>query len=380
MGASLDWSREAYTLDEPRSFAVRTAFKKMHDLGLVYRGNRVVNWDPKAQTVISDDEVIHEERKAKLYTFRYGTLANGDPFPVPIATTRPETKVGDTAVAVHPGDPRYKKFIGKEYDVEFVGVPLHIKVIGDESVEKDFGTGALGVTPAHSMADWEMAQKHKLPLVQVIDEHARMTVAGELNGKKTEEARAWIVEELRTRGLLEKEEEVPQNISLSDRTGAVVEPLPKLQWFVAVDKKFKLEHSQMKGIKSDEKITLKELMRTAVASGEIKILPERFEKIYFHWIENLRTGASRGSSGSGTGSPHGTERRGKRTRKFSWARKRLRVTAGNKIRTRSIPGSLRACGRSARSVGRRKRAISRPSIRPHSWIPAMRSFRSGSRG
>ena len=277
MGASLDWSREAYTLDEKRSIAVRAAFKKLYELGLVYRGDRVVNWDPKGQTVISDDEVTHEERTAKLYTFRYGTLANGEKFPIPVATTRPETKVGDTAVAVHPSDPRYKKFIGKEYDVDFVGVPLHIKVIGDESVEKDFGTGALGVTPAHSMADWEMAQKHKLPLIPVIDEHVRMTVAGPLNGKKTEEARAWIVNELRTRGLLEKEEDVPQNISLSERTGAVVEPLPKLQWFVAVDKPF-----------SAKKMTLKKLMHDAVANGKVRITPERFQKIYFHWIENLR--------------------------------------------------------------------------------------------
>lgn len=283
LGASLDWSREAYTLDDARNFAVRTAFKTMHDLGLIYRGSRVVNWDPKGQTVISDDEATREERKAKLYTFRYSK-----DFPVAISTTRPETKVGDTAVAVHPTDARYKKFVGKEYKVDFVGVPLNIKIIADENIEKDFGTGALGVTPAHSMVDWEMAQKHSLPLVQVIDEHARMMIDGPLKGLKTTEAREWIVAELRKNNLLEKEEEVIQNISLSERTGGIIEPLPKLQWFVAVNKKFKLEKSKLKGIKSGTEITLKELMKHVVESEEIKIMPERFEKVYFHWIENLR--------------------------------------------------------------------------------------------
>ena len=283
MGASLDWSREAYTLDEQRNRAVNAAFKKMHELGLVYRGLRVVNWDPKGRTVISDDETAREERKATLYTFRYAK-----DFPVAVSTTRPETKVGDTAVAVHPEDARYKKFVGKEYAVNFVGVPLNIKVIADEAVEKDFGTGALGVTPAHSMVDWEMAQKHGLPLVQVIDEHARMTVESPLKGMKTTEAREWIVKELREQGLLEKEEEVLQNVAVSERTGGIVEPLPKLQWFIGVNSKFEILNSKLKGIKSGEKITLKELMRRVVESGEIEIMPERFRKVYFHWIENLR--------------------------------------------------------------------------------------------
>ena len=143
MGVSVDWSREAYTLDEKRNLAVRTAFKKMYDEGLIYRGHRIVNWDPKGQTTVSDDEVVYEERKAKFYTFKYSK-----DFPISISTTRPETKVGDTAVAVHPDDPRYKKFVGKEYDANFAGVPIHIKIVADETVDKEFGTGALGVTPA----------------------------------------------------------------------------------------------------------------------------------------------------------------------------------------------------------------------------------------
>ncbi|MCR4260920.1 MAG: valine--tRNA ligase [Candidatus Colwellbacteria bacterium] len=284
MGASLDWSREAYTLDDKRNFAVRTAFKKMHDDGLIIRKDRVINWDPKGQTTISDDEVIHEERKALLYTFKYSK-----DFPIAIATTRPETKLGDTAVAVHPSDKRYKKYVGKTYDVNFVGERLQLKIIADKDIDPKFGTGALGVTPAHSMIDYEMSLRHELPLKQVIDEKARMTVGGEdIKGKKTIEAREVVLEWLRKEGLLEKTEEITQNISTAERTGAVVEPLPKLQWFVDVEKKFKISKSSIKGIKSGSEVTLKELMRAVVKNGQIKILPKRFEKEYFRWIDNLR--------------------------------------------------------------------------------------------
>jgi valyl-tRNA synthetase len=278
MGASLDWSREAYTLDDKREVAVRTAFQKMYDLGLIYRGHRVINWDVKGQTTISDDEIVYEERKAKLYTFRYGTLADGTKFPIAIATTRLETKFGDTAVAVHPSDERYKQFVGKEFDVDYCGTPIHIKVIADESVEKDFGTGALGVTPAHSMVDWEIAQRHSLPFVQIIDEYGKMTVENPLvQGKKTAEAREIVAEELHKRGLIEKEEEISQNVATAERTGGIIEPLPKLQWFVAVNKPF-----------GEAQKTLKELMKEAVTDDGTKILPERFERIYFNWIDNLR--------------------------------------------------------------------------------------------
>lgn len=273
MGASLDWSREAFTLDETRNLAVKTAFKKMYDDGLIYRGHRIVNWDPKGQTVISDDETVAEERKAKLYTFKYGHN-----FPISISTTRPETKIGDVAVAVHPEDARYKKFVGKEYDEVFCGVPIHIKIIADEAVEKDFGTGALGVTPAHSQIDWEIAQRHNLPLVQVINEYAKIMVGGDnLKGKKTTEAREIIVEWLRSEKLLEKEEDVVQNIPTAERTSGIIEPLPKLQWFVDVNKKI-----PARGDKS-----LKELMLEPVREGKIKIMPAHFEKVYFNWIENL---------------------------------------------------------------------------------------------
>ena len=274
IGASLDWSREAFTLDEKRNIAVKTAFKKMYDDGLIYRGSRIVNWDPKGQTVISDDEIVNEERKAKLYTFKYSK-----DFPISIATTRPETKIGDVGVAVHPDDARYKAYIGKEYDEVFCGVPIHIKIITDENIEKEFGTGALGVTPAHSQIDWEMAQKNNLPIQPVINEYAKMTVGGEnILGKKTTEARDVIVEWLKGEGLLEKEEEITQNIPTAERTGGIIEPLPKLQWFIDVNKKI-----PDRGNKS-----LKELMLEPVRNKAITVLPNHFEKVYFNWIENLR--------------------------------------------------------------------------------------------
>lgn len=275
IGASLDWSREAFTYDEARNLAVRTAFKKMYDDGLIYRGSKIVNWDPKGQTVISDDEIVYEERKAKLYTFKYSK-----DFPVSISTTRPETKVGDVAVAVHPEDTRYKEFIGKTYDIEnFCGAKLHIQIIADEAVEKEFGTGALGVTPAHSIIDAEIAERHKLPTKQVINEYAKMTAGGEnLLGKKTTEAKEVVVDWLRNEGLLEKEEDVAQNIATAERTGGIIEPLPKLQWFVDVNKKI-----PARGDKS-----LKELMLEPVRNKDIKIMPDHFEKVYFNWIENLR--------------------------------------------------------------------------------------------
>lgn len=274
MGASCDWSREAFTLDTARNKAVNAVFKLMYNDGLIYRKNRVVNWDPKGQTTISDDEIVYEERKAKLYTFKYSA-----DFPIPVATTRLETKLGDTAVAVHPDDPRYKEFVGKTFEVkDFCGVDLCIKIIADKKVEMEFGTGALGVTPAHSMVDAEMAETHGLPSIQVINEYAKMMIGNEsIIGKKTTEAREVVAEFLREKGLMIEEKEITQNVSTAERTGGVIEPLPKLQWFIAVNKK----------IQSRGK-SLKELMQEAVSSGDIKIIPEYFGKTYFHWIENLR--------------------------------------------------------------------------------------------
>ncbi|MEY2664539.1 MAG: hypothetical protein RIT04_347 [Candidatus Parcubacteria bacterium] len=289
MGSSVDWSREAFTLDEIRNKAVRTAFKQMYDDGIIYRGYRIVNWDVKGQTTISDDEIVYVEQKSKLYTFRYGKTETGEPFPIPIASGRPETKVGDVAVAVHPDDARYKQYIGKEYKVNFAGTQLTIKVVGDEAAQPEFGTGAVGVTPCHSMTDWDIAERHGLRKdLIVINEVGKMTEAAGpmVAGKKIAEARTTIVEWLKSEGLLEKEEDIVQNVTTAERTGGVIEPLPKLQWFVSATKRF----TQKFGPNAGKETSLKELMLGAVRAngGEIEIIPDRFEKTYLHWIENLR--------------------------------------------------------------------------------------------
>lgn len=283
MGSSLDWSRYAFTLDDARYGAVMEAFVRMYNAGLIYRGARIVNWDPKGQTTISDDEIIYEERNAQLYTFKYAP-----DFPIAISTTRPETKVGDTAVAVHPDDERYKAYIGKEYDVVFCDVPLHITVVADEGVEKEFGTGALGVTPAHSQVDWEIADRHNLARPQVINEYAKMMVNGRLSGMKVGEARETIVAWLKEQNLLVTEETVKQNVSTAERTGAVIEPLPKLQWWIDVTKEFIMGHSEIPGVNENDTVTLKILMKKAVENGGVAIFPDRFEKVYYNWIDNLR--------------------------------------------------------------------------------------------
>ncbi|MBU0661505.1 valine--tRNA ligase [Patescibacteria group bacterium] len=292
MGSSLDWSREAFTLDEVRNKAVRQVFKKMYDDGLIYRGHRVINWSVKGQSTCSDDELVHVERPAKMYYFKY----NKD-FPITIATTRPETKLGDTAVAVHP-EGKYKEYIGQVLEVENVGQKGHnlkIHIIGDDHVDETLGTGALGVTPAHSMVDFEMYQNQKalgndIGLIQVIGEDGLMTArsGSEYEGLSVEEARSKFIEYLNSENLLEKEEEIVQSAGTSDRFKDVVEPLPKTQWFVDVNKKFTLEKSQIKGIESGAEVSLKELMQAAVRNGDIDILPERFVKTYFSWIDNLR--------------------------------------------------------------------------------------------
>lgn len=283
MGSSLDWSRYAYTLDEKRYKAVMTAFSNMYHDGLIYRGNRIVNWDPKGQTTISDDEIVHEERQSKLFTFKYSK-----DFPISISTSRPETKVGDTAVAVHPDDARYTQYVGQTFSLTFCDVPISVTVITDKEVDPEFGTGALGVTPAHSKIDWDMADRHNLThRPQVINEYAKMTVDGRLSGLKVDAARVAVVEWLTQEGLLEKEEVITQNIATAERTGGIIEPLPKLQWWIAVNKKFTLKHSEIPGVAAGSEVTLKELMIATVEKGGTDIFPERFKRVYFNWITNL---------------------------------------------------------------------------------------------
>lgn len=274
MGASIDWSREAFTLDAERQKAVKKMFIDMHNDGAIYRGERVVNWCPRCQSTLADDEVEYKEQQGvKFYTFKYS-----QDFPFTISTTRPETKLGDTAVAVNPKDDRYKKYIGQEFSVDFVGVPLKLKIIADMSVDMEFGTGALGVTPAHSMADYQMSLKNNLKLIKVIDENAKIAGGfGEFSGLEAKAARELVAEKLRQAGLMEKEEEITNNLSVCYRCGHAIEPLPSSQWFVSVDKKLK-----RLGGKS-----MKEISIEAAEKGEINFTPERFKDVYLNWMNNL---------------------------------------------------------------------------------------------
>lgn len=273
MGASLDWSREAFTLDDERKNAVRKMFVDMYSAGAIYQGERIVNWCPRCKSTLADDELEYKEQKTKLYTFKYDKN-----FPIFIATTRPETKLGDSAVAVNPKDKRYKKYIGKTIKADFWGIPLKLKIIADRQVDLNFGTGALGVTPAHSAVDWKMAEENKLEIIKVIDEDGKIKPGfGEFSGKSTLEAREKIVTELKNKNLLEKEEMIENNLSTCYRCGATVEPLPSKQWFVAVDKKLK-----KLGNKS-----LKEKALEVAKNGKIKFHPQRFTKRYTDWMTNL---------------------------------------------------------------------------------------------
>jgi valyl-tRNA synthetase len=273
MGASLDWSRLAFTLDQERQLAVRTMFREMYEAGVIYRGERIVNWCPRCHSTLADDEVEYKEQQTKLYTFKYD-----ESFPITISTTRPETKLGDTAVAVNPKDERYKKFIGQEFIADFCGQALKISIIADHSVDPDFGTGALGVTPAHSMVDWQMAQANDLPIIKVIDENGKIKEGfGRYSGLEVGEAREKIVAELNERGLLMAEEEITNNLSACYRCGTPIEPLPSKQWFISVDQKV-----ARLGDKS-----LKEKALEAAHNGTIKFIPARFNDRYLDWMNNL---------------------------------------------------------------------------------------------
>ena len=282
MGASLDWSREAFTLDEQRNLAVRTVFKKMYDDGLIYRGFRIVNWCPHCHSTLADDEVEYKLSKTKLYWIKYG--------PFVLATTRPETKLGDTAVAVHPNDSRYKEMVGKKFMIPGVLGKFEIIVVADESVDMDFGSGAIKVTPFHSFADYEIAKRHGIAGKQIINEDGKMMKnCGKYAGMTTEEAREAVVKDMKKMDLIDRiDDGYENNLSVCYRCGSVIEPLPSRQWFISVSSKFKVKSSKIKGVKKGQSVTLKKLMQQAVKGGQIEIIPDRFNKTYFHWIDNLR--------------------------------------------------------------------------------------------
>jgi valyl-tRNA synthetase len=285
MGASMDWSREAFTLDEARNRAVNTVFKMMYDDGLIYQGDRLVNWCPRCKSTLADDEVEYTEEKAKFYYFKYG--------PVVIGTARPETKFLDKIIIVHPDDDRYKALAGKEMEVEWIEGPVMAKVVADEAADKDMGSGAMTITPAHSFVDFDLARKYGFEVHHIINEDGNLTdAAGSFAGKNARDSRDEIVKRLQEKGLVDHiDEDYTHNLSVCYRCGHAVEPLPKIQWFIDVNKTFTFrasEHAPINGIKDGQEVTLKYLMQHSVRSGEVKIIPGRFEKTYFHWIDHLR--------------------------------------------------------------------------------------------
>ncbi len=275
MGSSLDWSRYAYTMDEKRYAAVMEAFVRMHDAGLIYRGNRIVNWDPKLQTTVSDEEIEYVEQKDPFYYFQYG--------PFVIGTVRPETKFGDKYVVMHPDDARYAEYQhGQEIELEWINGPITATVIKDEAANMETGSGVMTITPSHSGIDFEIAQRHKLDIEQVIDERGiLLPIAGPFSGQHIKKARPMIVEHLQQKGLVVKiDEQYVHNIATNSRGGGIIEPQIKKQWFVAVNKPAVFPDGKTR--------TLKEWMIEAVQSGATSIAPERFERVYYNWIENLR--------------------------------------------------------------------------------------------
>lgn len=266
LGVSADWRRLRFTLDDKYADAVLEAFVTYYNEGLLYRGEKIINWCPRCHTALSDIEVEYEEEKGKLYFISY-PLEDGSGSIV-VATTRPETMLGDTAVAVHPEDPRYKDFVGK-----FVILPLvgrRIPIVADEAVDPDFGTGAVKVTPAHSMDDFEIAKRHNLEFVTVINDVAKMVNVPEPYLNLTiDKAREKVLEDLKNQDLLVKVEDYVHSVGHCQRCGTVVEQIISKQWFLSMK-------------------TLAEEAKQAVHSGKVKITPEKWVKVYYDWLNNIR--------------------------------------------------------------------------------------------
>jgi valyl-tRNA synthetase len=271
LGASADWERERFTMDEGSARAVRVAFKRLWDAGLVYRGEALVNWCPRCMTTISDLENVHHDEVGTIWTIRYrlerddGT-ADPDAW-ISVATTRPETLLGDTAVAVHPRDERYAGLVGRHAILPFLG--RRLPILADEHVDRTFGTGAVKITPAHDQDDYALSKRHGLPAITVLDEHAAVNDAGgEFAGLDRYEARRTIVERLRAAGNLDEERPHTMVVGRCDRCGTVVEPRLSVQWFVRTG-------------------PLAARALASVREGRTRIVPSRYEKVYAHWMENI---------------------------------------------------------------------------------------------
>ncbi|HEY2811052.1 MAG TPA: valine--tRNA ligase [Rhabdochlamydiaceae bacterium] len=266
LGCSCDWSRLAFTMDPERNKAVRTMFKRLFDAGLIYRGDYLVNWDPLTQTALADDEVEYEERPSFLWYFRY-PIEDSHAF-ITVATTRPETMLGDVAIAVNPTDMRYQELIGKRAILPFMNRPLPI--FADPFVDPAFGTGAVKVTPAHDHNDYEMALRHGLPQINIMTPDAKINdKGGVFSGLSMQEARKAVVEEMKKLDLVAKIDPYPLRVGVSYRSKAIIEPFLSKQWFVRMS-------------------SFKDALRSAVQDKRVRLIPSSWENTYFHWINNLR--------------------------------------------------------------------------------------------
>ena len=266
LGASCDWDRTLFTMDEERYRSVIKVFVDLYDKGLIYRGVRMVNWDPQAGTAVSDEEVIYTEEKSKLYYVRYKVV--GEEGYITVATTRPETILGDTAVCAHPSDERYARLKGKYVTVPMTG--REVPFIFDEYVDPEFGTGCLKITPAHDINDYEIGLRHKLEVIDVFNDDGTMSErAGLFVGIDRFKARDLAEKELERTGALVKVEEYINKIGRSERTSSVIEPKLSLQWFLSMEK-------------------MSKPALDAVMDGTIKLHPDKFRNVYRHWMENVR--------------------------------------------------------------------------------------------
>lgn len=266
LGASCDWDRTAFTMDEIRSESVLKVFVDLYNKGLIYRGVRMVNWDPKALTALSDEEVIYKDEHSKLYYLRY--FIEGEDKYIIVATTRPETILGDTAVCVNPNDPRYSFLKGKKVIIPLVN--RVVPIIMDDYVDIEFGTGCLKVTPAHDVNDYMLGEKYNLPSIDIFNDNGTISEAGGLYvGMDRFDVRKQIAKDLQEAGLLEKVEDYDNKVGYSERTNVVIEPKLSMQWFVKMDK-------------------LAAPALDAVMKDEIKFHPDKFKNIYRHWMENIK--------------------------------------------------------------------------------------------
>ena len=368
LGASADWSRERFTMDDDLSEAVIETFVRLHEEGKIYRGPRLVNWDPVLQTAISDLEVVNHDEQGKLWSIRYPrTDGQGD---VIVATTRPETLLGDVCVAVHPDDERYTDLVGKTVQLPLTG--REIPVVADEYVDPEFGTGCVKITPAHDFNDWEVGERHGFEPINILTATARINgnAPESYRGLDRFEARKRIVADLTEQALLVAEKPHPMVVPRGDRSGQIIEPFLTDQWFVKMDELGKLGLDK-------------------VESGEVEFIPGNWINTYRHWMENLKDWCISRQLWWGHRIPAWYDAEARSTsavrnpkcaKSTAWAP----MSRSNRTTTCSKPGFPRRCGRIRRWAGPTRHACSpkasTATCRPRCWSPVSTSSSSGSPG